>query len=268
MGTKPHIAVRDLRHVYENGPDPLTALSGVHLDVSEGSLVSMIGPSGGGKTTLLKAIGGLLEPSEGTILVAGHPPVDAQRRRLIGFVFQDPSLLPWRTVLENVRLPLELGAGDGGPPGDEAARLVETVGLDEFGGYYPHQLSGGMKQRVALARALAVDPAVLLMDEPLGALDEMTRLAMRYELLRVWELSQKTVVMVTHSIAEAVILSDRVLVVSSRPGRIVDELTIDLPRPRSEALERSQSFLDYTYRIKEALFGVTRPERAAGGAHA
>ena len=151
---------------------------------------------------------------------------------------------------------------------DEAARLVELVGLEEFSGYYPHQLSGGMTQRVALARALAVDPEVLLMDEPLGALDEMTRSAMRFELLRVWSLSRKTVVMITHSIPEAVMLSDRVLVLSSRPGRIVDELSIDLPRPRSEALERSQPFLDYTYRIKEALSGTTWTRKATVEAHA
>ena len=268
MDTKPRIAVRGLSHAYENGSDWLTALSDVSLDVAGGSLVSIIGPSGGGKTTLLKAIGGLLTPSAGEILVAGHPASEARRRRLIGFVFQDPSLLPWRTVLQNVQLPIELGAGNGGPLEDEAARLVELVGLEEFSGYYPHQLSGGMRQRVALARALAVDPEVLLMDEPLGALDEMTRSAMRYELLRVWSLSRKTVVMITHSIPEAVILSDRVLVLSSRPGRIVDEISIDLPRPRSEALERSQAFLDYTYRIKEALSGTTWTRKATVEAHA
>ena len=268
MDTKPRIAVRGLSHAYENGSDRLTALSDVSLDVAEGSLVSIIGPSGGGKTTLLKAIGGLLTPSAGEILVAGHPASDARGRRLIGFVFQDPSLLPWRTVLQNVQLPIELGAGNGGSLDDQAARLVELVGLEEFSDYYPHQLSGGMRQRVALARALAVDPEVLLMDEPLGALDEMTRSAMRYELLRVWSLSRKTVVMITHSIPEAVILSDRVLVLSSRPGRIVDEISIDLPRPRSEALERSQPFLDYTYRIKEALSGTTWTRKATVEAHA
>ena len=268
MGTKPRIAVRGLSHTFENGSHSLTALSDVSLDVVGGSFVTISGPSGGGKTTLLKAVGGLLTPSKGEILVAGHSPSEAQRRRLIGFVFQDPSLLPWRTVLRNVQLPIELGAGNGGPPEEEAARLVEVVGLEEFSDYHPYELSGGMRQRVALARALAVDPDVLLMDEPLGALDEMTRSAMRYELLRVWSLSNKTVVMVTHSIPEAVMLSDRVLVLSSRPGRIVDELNIDLPRPRSEALERSQTFLDYTYRINEALSGSTSLDKAAVEAHA
>ena len=254
LDSTPHISVRGLTHVYDNGRAPLTALASVDLDVERGAFVSIIGPSGGGKTTLLKTLGGLLRPTEGSVTIDGISPEEAQRRRLLGFVFQDPSLLPWRTVLGNVALATELG---GNSKSDRPHGLLETVGLAEFAGYYPHQLSGGMRQRVALARALAVDPDALLMDEPLGALDEITRSGMRYELLRLWELSHKTVVMITHSIPEAVILSDRVLVMSARPGRIVDQLEIDLPRPRSEVLERSPDFLDYTYRIREVLSAVS-----------
>ena len=265
MDSTPHISVRGLTHVYDNGRAPLTALAGVDLDVERGAFVSIIGPSGGGKTTLLKAVGGLLRPARGSVMIDGVTPEEAQRRRLLGFVFQDPSLLPWRTVLGNVALARELG---GGSRGDGPGRLLEAVGLADFAYYHPHQLSGGMRQRVALARALAVDPDALLMDEPLGALDEITRSGMRYELLRLWELSRQTVVMVTHSIPEAVILSDRVLVMSARPGRIVDELEIRLPRPRSEALERSPDFLDYAYRIREALSAVSLLESPPVAAHA
>ena len=253
MAQAPHIVVRGLTHVFSSNRGPLMALSQIDLEVPRGAFVSVVGPSGGGKTTLLRAIGGLLEPTSGTVLVDGTAPAEAQRRKAIGFVFQDPSLLPWRTVVENVHLPLQLNSAGPQNSSGEPERLVEAVGLAEFTEYYPHQLSGGMRQRVALARALALDPTVLLMDEPLGALDEMTRTAMRYELLRLWEASKKTVLFVTHSIPEAVALSDRVVVMSARPGRILNDLTIDLPRPRGEAIESSAPFLEYTKKIKETL---------------
>ena len=248
-----HIVVRGLTQVFNSRRQTLTALSNIDMEVGQGSFVSIIGPSGGGKTTLLKAIGGLLEPTAGTTLVDGMPPIEAQRRKAIGFVFQDPALLPWLTVLENIRLPLQLNVRETLNNVGEPERLVDAVGLTGFRDYYPHQLSGGMKQRVALARALALDPAVLLMDEPLGALDEMTRVVMRYELLRLWESSRKTVIFVTHSIPEAVLLSDRVVVMSSQPGRILQEVRIELPRPRGESLERSGRFLEYTHQIKDIL---------------
>ena len=253
MAQPPHIDARGLTKIFASGNRTLHALADVSLEADRGAFVSIIGPSGGGKTTLLKLIGGLLEPTTGRVSIDDASPEEARRRKEIGYVFQDPSLLPWRTVLGNVQLSRELnpGASNGHLP--DPQDLLETVGLAEFQDYYPHQLSGGMNQRVALARALAHDPSVLLMDEPLGALDEMTRIAMRYELLRIWEISRKTVVLVTHSIPEAVLLSDTVVVMSSRPGRILDRITIDLPRPRGESAERSSEFLAYTHLVRETL---------------
>jgi NitT/TauT family transport system ATP-binding protein len=224
----------------------------VDLDVRKGEFISIIGPSGGGKTTLLRAIGGLLRPTRGTILVDDMSPEEATRHKSIGFVFQDPSLLPWRTVLGNIRLPLELNPAKNGGRA-VLLRLLDTVGLSEFRDYHPQELSGGMRQRVALARALVIDPTVLLMDEPLGSLDEITRTAMRYELLRVWEETTKTVVLVTHSIPEAVMMSDTVAVLSTRPGHVVGKVSIDLPRPREESLEMSDRFRRYTDEIKRLL---------------
>ena len=233
---------------------PLFALKNVCFDVTRGEFISIIGPSGGGKTTLLNIVGGLQIPTKGSVTIDGISPHEAQRRRLLGFVFQDPSLLPWRTVAGNIALANEIGIGGND---ENPKNVLDIVGLENFAEYYPHELSGGMRQRVALARAFAVDPDVLLMDEPLGALDEITRSDMRYELLRLWNFSQKTVLMVTHSIPEAVILSDRVLIMSARPGRVVSELEIRLPRPRSEGIERSAEFLSYTYCIREALSRAT-----------
>jgi NitT/TauT family transport system ATP-binding protein len=240
------------------------------LAVRQGEFVSVIGPSGAGKTTLLRAIGGLLRPTSGTILVEGILPSESQRRRAIGFVFQEPALLPWRTVFENILLPLELNTPDGRHSHAEAERLLTAVGLAEFRDYHPHQLSGGMKQRVALARALAFDPSILLMDEPFGALDEMTRTFMRYELLRLWEQSRKTVLFVTHSISEAILLSDRVVVLSGQPGRIVDDVAVALPRPREADVERSQRFFAYADRIMDSLargsaLAPAAAQAAAGG---
>ena len=254
MAQQPHISVRGLRHLYETEGPVLTALANVDLEVGRGEFLSVIGPSGGGKTTLLKVIGGLLQPTEGTVTIGGLSPKEAQRRKEIGYVFQDPSLLPWRTVVQNIKLPLEVNRGQIRRDQGEPERLMDAVGLREFRDYHPHRLSGGMRQRVALARSLVTDPAVLLMDEPLGSLDEITRAAMRYELLRVWEISRNTVVMVTHSIAEAVMMSDRVVVLSARPGRVVGQVPVDLPRPREKSLERSRNYLALTDRVKEVLF--------------
>lgn len=264
MPAQDHVSVRSLSKSFETEGRPDQSglvLAGVDLAIAPGEFVSLIGPSGCGKTTLLKIIGGLLEPTSGEVLVQGVAPKEAQRKKAIGFVFQDPSLLPWRTAISNIRLPLQVnrqhGNGNGSkaqaPPHELAQKLVEMVGLSRFAEYYPHQLSGGMKQRVALARALVFDPSLLLMDEPLGSLDEITRNAMRYELLRVWELNRKTVLMVTHSVAEAVALSDRVAVMTGQPGRIDNVVAIDLPRPRDRRMERSEAFLNYTDRIQELL---------------
>jgi NitT/TauT family transport system ATP-binding protein len=262
MIQEPHIRVRSVDAVYDTAAgNRLVALSGVDLTVQRGEFVSIIGPSGCGKSTLLRLIGGLQFPSQGEVLVDGRSPREAQRRKQIGFVFQDPSLLPWRNVIDNVRLPVEVNkqqaTSDRQQGRIQPGLLLETVGLEAFRDYYPHQLSGGMQQRVALARSLVTSPTLLLMDEPFGALDEITRSAMRYELLRIWrdEAASRgcTVVFVTHSIAEAVVLSDRVIVLTPRPGRIAGILSIHLPRPRDEEVELSPAFLDYTRSLRDLL---------------
>jgi len=259
-----HVAVEGLTHVFDRGNRPLTALSNVHLPVGWGEFVSVIGPSGCGKSTLLRVIGGLLQPTAGRVDLAGASPADAQRRKAIGYVFQDPSLLPWRTVLANVALPLEVnrrrqrGHARREDRRRDPRQLLDLVGLREFEGYYPRELSGGMQQRVALARALVFEPSLLLMDEPLGALDEITRRAMRYELLRIWQAGdgdsgRKTVIFVTHSIPEAITLSDRVVVMSGAPGTVRAVIDIDLPRPRDEDMETQPAFLDYVVRLRRLL---------------
>jgi NitT/TauT family transport system ATP-binding protein len=249
-----HIVIESVEAIYEAGQEHLRALAGIDLTVGRGEFVSIIGPSGCGKTTLLRIVGGLQEPTAGRVLIEGRPPQQAQRDKQIGFVFQDPSLLPWRSVVENVRLPLQVNRRRA--EGRDPEGLIDLVGLREFGRYYPHQLSGGMQQRVALARSFVTSPSVLLMDEPFGALDEITRSAMRFELMRVWRSEaapDTTVVFVTHSIAEAVLLSDRVIVMSPQPGRVAASLDIDLPRPRDESVEETQAFVDYTRRLRSLL---------------
>jgi NitT/TauT family transport system ATP-binding protein len=223
------------------------------MDVNHGEFVSIVGPSGAGKTTLLKVIGGLVQPTSGDVLIDGSVPEKAQQKKSIGFVFQEGNLLPWRNVSQNVRLPLEINPQIDSGSAQRPEDVIEAVGLADFANYYPRQLSGGMKQRTALARALVLNPSILLMDEPLGSLDELTRSEMRYEILRLWEKSGKTVIFITHSIAEAVILSDRVITMSSRPGRIVADLRIELPRPRDESLEFSADFQSYVYSVKKTL---------------
>jgi len=245
-----YVSLKDLSHVFTDGREPLAALSHVNLDVPAGQFTSIIGPSGCGKSTLLRIVGGLVAPTWGEAAIAGAPPKAAQRAREVGFVFQDPSLLPWRTVLANVKLSLELDSVHKTRPVPQPEELLDLVGLREFRDYYPFQLSGGMQQRVAIARALALNPSLLLMDEPFGALDEITRSAMRYELLRIWDANPgaagpKTVMFVTHSISEAIILADRVVVLRARPGSVRADIEVELPRPRTREMERSQPFLDY-----------------------
>ena len=258
MSNDAHIVIQGVDMVYEDTQRSLRALAGIDLSVGRGEFVSIIGPSGCGKSTLLRVVGGLQAPTAGRVLIEGRPPQEAQREKQIGFVFQDPSLLPWRNVIENVRLPLQVNRRK--TLVKDPDRVVELVGLENFGRYYPHQLSGGMQQRVALARSFVTSPSVLLMDEPFGALDEITRSAMRFELLRVWSFEGRkaagpecTVIFVTHSIAEAVLLSDRVIVMSPQPGRIAASLEIDLPRPRAEAIEETPEFVDYTRLLRGLL---------------
>jgi NitT/TauT family transport system ATP-binding protein len=252
-----HIVIEGVDMVYGAGQRPLHALAEIDLTVGRGEFVSIIGPSGCGKTTLLRIVGGLQDPTGGRVLIDGRPPRRAQREKRIGFVFQDPSLLPWRSVIENVHLPLQVNRRRDLAASRDPEGLIDLVGLREFGLYYPHQLSGGMQQRVALARSFVTSPSVLLMDEPFGALDEITRSAMRFELMRVWRAEAAsagcTVVLVTHSIPEAVLLSDRVIVMSPQPGRVAASLQIDLPRPRDEEVEETQQFVDYTRRLRGLL---------------
>ena len=233
------------------GPDAhgdVQALGGIDLTVGEREFVSLIGPSGCGKSTLLRVIADIIAPSAGSASINGRPPLSARLGREIGFVFQDPALLEWRRILGNVALPLELAGVIRAERESRAMELIDLVGLKGFEAAWPRQLSGGMKQRAAIARALATRPRVLLMDEPFGALDQITRDRLNMELVRISETTQATVLFVTHSIREAVLLSDRVVVMSPRPGRIVADIAIDLPRPRSLATREDPRYADLVRR--------------------
>ena len=254
MSHEPHIVIESIGAVYDASGGELVALDGIDLSFERGEFVSIIGPSGCGKSTLLRIVGGLMSPTAGRVLVDGKPPREAQREKQVGFVFQDPSLLPWRTVSDNVRLPLQVNKRH---ESRDPERLIDLVGLSNFKRYYPHQLSGGMQQRVAIARSLVTSPSLLLMDEPFGALDEITRSTMRYELLRIWrsevEQHDTTVLFVTHSIAEAILLADRVIVFTPQPGRVAADIRIDLPRPRPEDVESEAAFLEYSRQLRSLL---------------
>jgi NitT/TauT family transport system ATP-binding protein len=229
------------------------ALQGIDLDIRRGEFVSLIGPSGCGKSTLLRLIGDLVAPSAGRVTVNGKPADRARRDRDYGIVFQAPVLFDWRSVEDNVKLPLELMGYDGARRTARARQMLELVELGDFLHHHPYQLSGGMQQRVAIARALAFEPSILLMDEPFGALDEMTRERMNQEVQRIWERTGITVVFVTHSIPEAVFLSSRVVVMSSRPGRITDVIEIDLPRPRDVETREQRRYFELITTVREAL---------------
>ncbi len=229
------------------------ALSGIDLRIERGDFVSLIGPSGCGKSTLLRIVGDLIAPTTGTVTVNGKTAARARLDRDYGMVFQVPVLFDWRTVQKNVELPLEI---IGSPKSERAAKataMLALVELSAFANHRPWQLSGGMQQRVAIARALALDPAILLMDEPFGALDEMTRERMNLELLRIWERTGTTVIFVTHSIPEAVFLSTRVAVMSARPGRITHIVDIDLPRERNVETREVERYFELVTEVREAL---------------
>jgi NitT/TauT family transport system ATP-binding protein len=236
------------------GRDEVTALSEVDLTVAARQVVSLIGPSGCGKSTLLRLVGDLVEPSAGTVRVAGKPPGSARRDQEYGMVFQQAGLFEWRTVRHNVELPLELRGTGRRERAERAREMLDLVGLADFAGLYPAQLSGGMQQRVAIARALAVHPPLLLMDEPFGALDEMTRERMQDELLRICARAGTSVLFVTHSIPEAVYLADKVVVMSARPGRVTATVDVDLG-PRNEAVRTAESFFAAVTEVRRALRG-------------
>jgi NitT/TauT family transport system ATP-binding protein len=235
----------------------VTALQDIDLQLEQGEFVSLIGPSGCGKSTLLRIIGDLIQPSAGSVTVNGKPAHQARLDHDYGIVFQDAVLYDWRTVARNVSLPLEMLGWDRARRRERVKEMLELVELTGFESNRPWQLSGGMQQRVSIARALSFDPALLLMDEPFGALDEMTRERLNMELLQIWEKARSTVVFVTHSIPEAVYLSTRVVVMSARPGRIADVIEVDLPQPRTGETREDPRFFEQVTAVREAL--------AAGG---
>lgn len=237
------------------------ALDHVSLNLGGGRFGAIIGPSGCGKSTLLRLVADLMQPSAGRITVGGESPAAARRAHAFGFVFQAPTLLPWRTVVENIELPLAVTGRPAGIPSDD---LVALVGLKGFEKALPHELSGGMQQRVAIARALILKPAILLLDEPFGALDEITREKINLELLRIWSETGTTALLVTHSIAEAVFLSDDVYLMSGRPGRITATVSVPLERPRRLEMMRSQAFFECVNAVRDGLFG--RHESTPGAA--
>jgi len=258
----PVVAIRGVSKAFDAGADRTVALEGIDLTIEKGAFVSLIGPSGCGKSTLLRLIGDLTPPTAGTVEVNGKSAVQARIDHDYGIVFQSPVLFDWRTVQRNVELPIELSGTARGAREQRARELLALVELAGFEERYPWQLSGGMQQRVAIARALSFAPSILLMDEPFGALDEMTRERLNLELLRIWQQTGTTIVFVTHSIPEAVFLSTQVVVMSARPGRIVDRIDIDLPRPRDELTREHASYFEHVTRVRESLRGGER-ERPA-----
>ena len=248
----PEIQLDRVTMQYETGASRVTALQDVSLTIARGEFVSLLGPSGCGKTTLLRIMADLIEPTGGELKVAGKTAREARLAQKYGIVFQNPVLYDWRRVKSNITLPLELKGVPRAERNRRAMELLELVGLAKFANHYPWQLSGGMQQRVAIARALAMEPEILLMDEPFSALDEFTRERLNEELLAIWSKVQNTVVFVTHSIPEAVFLSDRVFVLSPHPGRLSAVVDIPLPRPRTKEMRNSDEFFRLIARIRDS----------------
>jgi len=247
------IEVSALSLRFDTADGPVQALSNVDLTIARGEFVSFIGPSGCGKTTLLRAVADLESPTSGSIRVKGMSPREARSDRAYGYVFQAPALYPWRTVARNIALPLEIMGFSKAEREARIARGLELVNLAGFGGKYPWQLSGGMQQRASIARALSFDPDLLLMDEPFGALDEIVRDMLNEQLLRLWDMTGKTVLFVTHSIPEAVFLSTRIVVMSPRPGRIYDVVECNLPRDRTLDIRETSEFMSLANRVRQGL---------------
>ena len=251
---RPFISISDLSVVYRTrSNESLIAVDKANLNVNDGEFCVIVGPSGCGKSTLLKVLAGLVTASSGQTRIAGESV--AAPRNDIGFVFQSATLLPWMTILENVLLPLKVqNRPNRAGWRTHGLELLRIVGLEDFANRYPNELSGGMQQRVGMARALAHDPSLLLMDEPFGALDALTRESMNAELQRIWMLRPKTVLFVTHSISEAVFLADRIIVMSARPGRVIADIAVDLPRPRDVVTLDSQRFTEYSREVRAYLY--------------
>lgn len=251
------IEINSLEYAYQNKgtrDNGLVVIKDLNLTVEKGEFVSIIGPSGCGKSTLLKLVAGLLYPQAGKILINGLPSISARLEKKIGFVFQNPVLLSWRTVEQNIRLPFEVFKDN--PPDKRIIEYIDLVGLAGFERSFPHELSGGMCSRVAIARALVYAPEILLMDESFGDLDEITRDKMDKELLRIWDSTRKTILFVTHSIPEAIFLSDRVAVLSQRPAYVKELIAIDLERPRDEGILESAKFSGLVRRLRHSLENV------------
>jgi NitT/TauT family transport system ATP-binding protein len=247
------IEISGLSLRFNTADGPVQALSDINLKVARGEFVSFIGPSGCGKTTLLRAVADLEKPTSGTIRVNSLSPHEARANRAYGYVFQAPALYPWRTVARNIGLPLEIMGFSKAERAARIAKGLELVNLSGFGGKYPWQLSGGMQQRASIARALSFDPDLLLMDEPFGALDEIVRDMLNQQLLRLWEVTGKTVLFVTHSIPEAVFLSTHIVVMSPRPGRIYDVIQCNFPRDRTLDIRETPEFLGVANRVRQGL---------------
>ncbi|MBI4788053.1 MAG: ABC transporter ATP-binding protein [Chloroflexi bacterium] len=247
------IRIESVSKHYGPPRDGVLALRDVSLDVRAGEFLSIIGPSGCGKSTLLRLVGDLLAPNEGRILIDGRTPAQARRARETAIVFQSPTLMEWRSIASNIQLPLEILKLAHAERERRAAELLDLIRLRDFGARYPHELSSGMQQQVAIARALAYRPAILLMDEPFGALDEMTRERLGRELLDIWDRTRVTILFVTHSVGEAVMLSDRVAVLTPRPGQIERVIEVDLPRPRTVDLREAPRYAELVRAVRAAL---------------
>ena len=257
LTAKPALELRHLSVEFVDSEGALEVLDDLNFEIAKNSFVCLIGPSGGGKSTLLRAINGLVAPSRGEIFISGEPVEESKQGKpsntRVGMVFQKANLMPWRSLWQNIALPLEIAKVPKGDIQDQVRDLIDLMGLQGFEKAWPHELSGGMAQRVAIARALAQDPDLLLLDEPFAQLDALNRERMGEELLRVWQEKQKTELMVTHAVDEAVFLADRVLVFSKRPARLSLDLPINLPRPRVKDLRYSPDFVSLTQTLHSAL---------------
>jgi NitT/TauT family transport system ATP-binding protein len=245
---EPLLTVDQISVTFKDGREDLEALEEVSFSLSDKEFLSILGPSGSGKSTLIRIIAGLIQPSQGSIHFS-----NVRKEHKIGLVFQQANLMPWRTVLQNILLPLEVEGMEHERANEKALELIHLVGLEQFIHAWPDELSGGMAQRVAIARALIQDPDLLLLDEPFGSLDALTRERMGLELLRIWQTSQKAVILVTHSISESLLLSDRILVLSSRPGKVTLDLPVTLPRPRLEEIRYSAEFIQLERYLRNSL---------------